>query len=694
MSRIKKNASVAGAMPRDPSPWAPWVVAGIVLIFAAVLLLPYFHGHWRLADDSYEYSLPSWRFQERVLRLGQWPHWNLGEGFGKPTGINTGSMFYYPLVPLWGLIVGWSETSYLGFLLLHLFGGGLLAYRFSRRLGLALEASLFFALAYVGNGYVLGFFSNPALLFPYLLWPLLGEGLWDLHQDRDGNRAVAKIALALALIEMGAYPLTKLLIYLSTGLAGLPLIKRHYKSLIAATVIAILCSAPEWATAIRALPFSERMNTDIYDDISYGSPTNFLALATTLIPTAFLRRDGFQVGMAWLERSWWVGALTLAVAFAAYRRGALTLGRYKRFALISLGGLLFAFGGHSFFRELSSLAVPLLEHLRFANMGRVIPMVFLVFMGAAGLDGLQRAGGAPAPDQAARKRVSALWAIFLVACTVGALLQLDSSAQSAGLYFAPETEWTLGALHTAFYLLLAYTVYRLRLSLGSRLGWAAILVGVQFLSLADVGYAFRHLVSKEVRGDFQAVEEPFAPASPQANARSLKAWTDGDDWIRWEGNNKVFNAYTVPYHRWMRAAASDPHVGKYASSLVSCEENAAELGLHAQLPGGHSCAGTQFTINRYYGNTIELSGTSLKPAWILVHDFVDPDWHAELNGVEAPIQAAFGVLKAVEVPAGQNWQLHFEYRNPWFAVLCWISAMGFALLAGAAFFAPFRNRLR
>jgi hypothetical protein len=658
--------------------------------------MPYLHGHWRLADDAFEYWLPTWRFQERVLALGQWPHWNLGEGFGKPTGVSAGAMFYYPPVPLWGLTIGWTETTYLLFLMLHLFVGGLLAYRFARKVELTLEASLFFALAFIGNGYVLGFFSTPALLFPYLFWPLLAEGLWDLHlseRHSGTDRSVAKIALALALIETSGYPLTKLLIYVSTGLGALPLLRRHYKALIAASAIAILISAPEWFTAIRALGVSERMSADIYDDISYGSPTNFLALGTALVPTAFLKRDGFQLGMVWLERSWWMGVLTLAIAWGAYRKGALKLAPYKRFAVIALGGALFAFGGHSFFRELSSIAIPLLEHLRFANMGRMIAMVLMIFIGAAGLDALQNSGGAPAPDSSARKRVSALWAAFLVVCAGCAIWQSDSSALSAGLYFDPATDWTMGILHSSFYLLLAYSAYALRWSFGSRLGWAAVLVAVQFLNLADVGYAFRHLLSRGVRPDSR-VEEPFVPASPQPNIRSLKAWTDGEDWIRWDGNDKVFNAYTVPYHRWMRQALADPHVGKFAASLVSCEENVAEMGLRPQIAGEHSCLGTQFKIDRYYGNTIEISGTSAQPAWIVVHDFVDPDWHAELGGSEATIQAAYGVLKAVEVPAGQNWHLHLEYKNPWFALLCWISALGFGLLAGAAFFAPLRNRLR
>jgi hypothetical protein len=339
------------------------------------------------------------------------------------------------------------------------------------------------------------------------------------------------------------------------------------------------------------------------------------------------------------------------------------------------------------------VTVPLLEHLRFANMGRMIPMIFVIYLGAASLDALQKS---PEPDLSARerKRVSALWVGFVIVCTVAALSQLDSSALSAGLYFDPATEWTMGALHTAFYLLLAYSAYRMRWSLNERLGWAAVLVLIQFLNLADTGYAFRHLIAKEAPGGQATVEETFVPASPQPNERSTKAWLDGNDWIRWDGNTKVFNAYTVPYHRWMRQIAQDSRTSRFASSLISCQDNPGALGLQPALPGEHGCAGAQLRIDRYFGNTIEISGSSDRPIWVMTHDFVDPDWHAQVNGAEVQILPAYGVFKSVELPAGRDWHLVFEYRHPWFPLLWWVSFAGFALLACLAGVPALRERLR
>jgi hypothetical protein len=372
--------------------------------------------------------------------------------------------------------------------------------------------------------------------------------------------------------------------------------------------------------------------------------------------------------------------VTLGLIFAAFRAGWLRLGRYRAALAVALAGFLFSLGGHAFARELASVLLPILEHIRFANMGRVLPMVCLAYLGAASLDAV-RAHAPAQPDPRARKRVSALWLAFGIACAIAAVTQIPSTELSAGLYFDPATEWWLGSLHTAFYLLLAYTVYALRASMGRRAGWVALLVAVEFLSLADVGYAFRHLVAKDTTGGIRPADAPFVMASPQPNERSTRQWLDGEDWTHWDGNRKVLLAYTVPFHRWLRAAASDPKTARFASTLVSCQDNAAEAGLAPSLPGAHSCAGAQLRIDRYFGNTIEISGQTTAPAWILVHDFVDPGWSARLDDSPTPIQTAYGYFKAIEVPGQKPWKIRLDYRAPGFPLLWMLSALGAALIA-------------
>jgi hypothetical protein len=145
----------------------------------------------------------------------------------------------------------------------------------------------------------------------------------------------------------------------------------------------------------------------------------------------------------------------------------------------------------------------------------------------------------------------------------------------------------------------------------------------------------------------------------------------------------------------MRAAAQDPRTGRFAATLASCQDNPAETGLHPLIPDAHSCAATQFRIDRYYGNVIEVSGQSAQPAWIMVHDYVDPGWQAELNGAPVAIQAAYGIFKAVEIPGGNAaWKARFEYHHPWFPALWWVAGIGFGLLLATCLSPKVRERLR
>jgi hypothetical protein len=200
---------------------------------------------------------------------------------GKPLAINSGIQLFYPVSILWGLLVGWSEWSYLLFLAAHLMAGAWLSAVFARRIGATFEASLFTGLAFAGNGYVLGLLSDPSLMVPFLLWPLLGIALFDLHSQKRGpspggrTRACQLLALGLVLIETGGYPLTKLIVFGATILVYLALAWKKgpaWRPILVATAIAIVCTAPEWVCSLLVLRQSDRMGADIYHETTYGSP--------------------------------------------------------------------------------------------------------------------------------------------------------------------------------------------------------------------------------------------------------------------------------------------------------------------------------------------------------------------------------------------------------------------------------------
>jgi hypothetical protein len=629
-----------------------WTV-GVSYAFA--LVLPYLGGHWRLEDDTVYLCLPTLLLHARTLAEGMWPLWNPNAGFGQPWALTPGSGIFYPPQILWGLLVGWSETKYVGYVLVHLALGTRLAAGFGHRAGLTPAAALFFALSYVGCGYLTGMYSSYSLLIPNLWWPLLGTALIELHDSRsDQRRASWKLAAALFAIESVGYPLTKLIIYSTTAAVAILLTRGRtaWRPIALVTAGVVLLSAPEWYTTLEALPLSGRIAEDIYDDAIYHNVANFLQLATLVLPAQFMERNQFQLGIMHLERSWWLGTLPLALLAIAGSRGLLPLRRYRAPIAVSLVAFLLALGGHSFAREAASWALPLLGHLRQFHLPRIAILALAAFLGALALDALRPSRPGTSP------RVSTVWIAFLGLCTVAALSEADHPVHASSMYLDPASGWKMGALHALFYLCLAFTAYRRRELLPSWLGWQAAIVAIHFLCMADMAYAFRHLIAVRSSAPLHPVtDEPFRPASPQPNERSTKRWFDGSDWYTWEGNRKVLNAYIVPLHRRHTEALADPEAARLGSTLASCDGC------------GH------FEITRYFGNVIEVAGEGAAPARLVVHDHFDERWRATVNGAPTPVQVALRFFKAVDVPAGR-WTARFEYVHPAMPWLWALSAAG------------------
>ena len=697
-----KRATQSSSARVNAVPWERLLLLVAVFTgFSFLVFFPYLHGHWKLADDAYQFTLPMWRYQERVIRLGEWPFWGTNSGFGKPVDLNAGGSLYFLPQLIWGQLIGWSEISYIYFLFFVSIFSGLSAFRFSKVVGLTTEASFFFAYAFISNGFVLGMLSNPSLTIPFLFWPLLLTGLYELHESaKNPVRSMQTIALGLVLIETSGYPQTKLLIYLFTALGYWALVRKpgtwfgnlKWKLLTIASTVALLITCPEWLTALQTMGLADRLHQDIYGEYTYGAPTNFLAWASMLVPTAFLKRESFQIAVTPLERSWWVGSLTIVFALLGFTKNALPFKKTAPLFILALLGFLFSMGGHSFFREIAAMGLPIFEHLRFANMARMLPMAFFIFAGAACFSQFQQSNQKrSAPDPTRSKYVTRAWIAFLIICTVVGLNEVDLSVRASDLYLDPMVGWKVGALHTLFYLLLAYSAFELRWEF-SKWKWPAILVMIQVLSLTDASYAFRRLVAEETRDGLKG-SEPFKMASPQPNERSIRKWLDGNDWITWDGNKKVINAYDIPAHYLLNTALTDPKTASLASTLVSCQDNASQLslaGAAAAVP--LSCAGMGIQIDRYFGNVIEISGAGSASAYIVAHDLYDPNWHGFLNGAEVPIVKAYGYFKAIQVPPSK-WKIRFQYVNPGFPALWILSALGIIILCGLSKLIPRKNIL-
>src|SRR4051794_4178302 len=97
------------------------IILGTGTALCFLVLLPYIFGHWRLADDAYMQYLPSWLHQQWSTQLPhEGPRWLLNWGPGHPASLGVGAPWFSPPQVVWGQLVGWSELSFLYYVLLHL----------------------------------------------------------------------------------------------------------------------------------------------------------------------------------------------------------------------------------------------------------------------------------------------------------------------------------------------------------------------------------------------------------------------------------------------------------------------------------------------------------------------------------------------------------------------------------------------
>jgi hypothetical protein len=122
------------------------------------------------------------------------------------------------------------------------------------------------------------------------------------------------------------------------------------------------------------------------------------------------------------------------------------------------------------------------------------------------------------------------------------------------------------------------------------------------------------------------------------------------------------------------------------STLVGCETS--KLRLTERLPGGEPsadpptpAAGTA-RVEAFAPDEIairvEVSGSA--PAWLVYADADHPDWRASVNGAAAPIEAAYGAFKAVQVPPGPS-SVRFEFRPGILRLRSWVLGASAAALA-------------
>jgi uncharacterized membrane protein YfhO len=78
---------------------------------------------------------------------------------------------------------------------------------------------------------------------------------------------------------------------------------------------------------------------------------------------------------------------------------------------------------------------------------------------------------------------------------------------------------------------------------------------------------------------------------------------------------------------------------------------------------------------------MEVQTTSDAPAMLLLNDKLDPEWHAYIDGKEAPVLRANYLMRGVHVPAGSH-KVVFKYEMKpfWFFVVLICDIVGLVLV--------------
>lgn len=677
------------SLSRDPV----WAFVLVPAAFGLVALLPFLSGGWLLSHDAYRMTVPTLVWQSRILKEGMWPFWALNAGFGLPWNLMAGSTPYYPIQVLWGLLVGWSIRQYLLFILLHIVLGGYLSARFARRSGLGAVPALFFALAFVGNGFVLAYFSNPCLFVPYFWWPLLALGLFDLHEEgRRWTVGVAKVSLALFFLKAG-YPLFVLFVLIATFVSYGLLVRREgnwlqgpkWARLLLSAAIAFLLVLPDVATNLEALPISGRLHDDtFYEHGIFSNVSNPLQFATLLFPAYFHARD-WQLGSLWLERSWWVGTLSVVMVLVGLRVRPARIGTHGGLALVALGFLLFSFGGHAFLRESMNWVVPGLSFFQHVSMARAVPMCLLCYLGAEGFQSLIDQDDSTKAANPFR-RLAVTWTAYLLACTVAAFLFPVAAPQR--FYEDSAEAWAFSALMNGFFLLVAFTAYALRgcVPRGGAPRWPVWILAVQFLIMGNAGYQFKWITGRQYPAEIASFLDstfsgPFAVSRPKENVRHGSGASELQNFL-YGGNDVLLEAYVSPQHRWLADIKKEPFFAEVSNVLVSCRRWKDPGAESSYVPdsGETGCPDVTFSIDYYFGNRIQISGKAAAPAVLVVHDFFDPNWRATLDGRAVPVRPVMKYFKGVQIPAG-DWNVVLEFGYPYFPYLWAAPLVGLLALA-------------
>ncbi len=416
-----------------------FLIPALFLLLPMGMLYPLWTCPTSAGEDDVVYYWPMRMMVAEQVRAGNFPLWNEREAGGVALFADPQSGVFFPPNWMFGFLPPKLSYSLCIFLAFALAGGG--AYLYMRRIGLALPAAVFGAVAFEFCGFMVGHRVHLGIIqsAAFLPW-----GLWAIEKVRTSGRAgFASMAPIFALtLAAGHWPtainlVVVWLIYLL--IRGRP-IKRALVVGAAAAVIGSAVLAPQ------IIATASYIQQTIRSGVPYvvAGENSFFPLAGVLAFFPFImggRTPNFFSQQWWgpwhqCEMLGYVGLVTLTLASAAvwrlYRKRSVSpmSSMVKLWTWILIGAALWALGYYLPTYRLIHM-IPIFGSVRCpARMLLVIDLALAV-LAAIGIDALVRK---PAADLGRTLRRAATR--FLPVCMFGALVVLALAEMCDGGLFS------------------------------------------------------------------------------------------------------------------------------------------------------------------------------------------------------------------------------------------------------------------
>ena len=155
--------------------------------------------------------------------------------------------------------------------------------------------------------------------------------------------------------------------------------------------------------------------------------------------------------------------------------------------------------------------------------------------------------------------------------------------------------------------------------------------------------------------------------------------------------------------RWCVVRASQPRawraitdVSDWDMRVYECHADASRVAMLPSVPGADALFDEappepgltgEARIVEDGSTQVAVEASADRASFLVLRDSYDPSWHATVDGAPVPIARAYGLYRAVALPAGRH-LIRFSYRPREFLVGLSLTVAGMALigLAGSGFF--------